>query len=299
MNCLAAGQHHMRLFFETPPPPPPMYHQLSKTRFASAELTSGILVITPELAKEMLSASRGNRKIRQKRVNDWARALAANSWEVITDDIGFDVDGYLINGHHRLHACAQSGVPFKCGIKQGLSKTAYQKMDCGLARAIHERSSLGKKHVEVLRLASEYLLGIQRPSIADLEAVAQTGLLNASEALLDCCGQSVRFFSSAPLRFAACAHIVHNKSERHVEYVMATYRGLMHVSGCDLSPIADALVRQFIRGDVSSRDRVDTILRGLRVFNYEKRSNQKIPLKDISQTALVAEIAQLLDFHAT
>lgn len=275
-----------------------MDYQPLKTRFAKSELATSIWEITPSLAEEMLNASRGNRMIRPQRVKDWARALADGTWEVITDDIGFDVDGYLINGHHRLHACVQSGKRFCCGIKFGLSKTAYQKMDCGLARAIYERNGLKKTHSEVLRLAATFLLSTKRPSVAELQLIASaTGLLDAAEKLDQHCGTLRKFFSCAPLRLAASAHIACGKSDEHVQYAMDTYKNLVLMRVKDQSSIAQLLIGQFVRGDVRSSNAVDTILRGLKVYDYEKRNFSKLPVNDPSSTAVAAELVHLLSFQ--
>lgn len=271
--------------------------QLVKTKFASCELAADIWEITPDLAGEMLDASRGNRSIRAQRVRDWTRALCDGTWEVITDDIGFDVDGYLVNGHHRLHACVHSGVSFKCGIKFGLSKTAYQKMDCGLVRAISERTGLDKQHAEVLRLAGMYLLAARRPSVAELDFIASTtGLLEAAERLSSHCGTTVKFFSCAPLRLAACAHIAFGKTDAHVQYAMDTYKNLVLMRVKEVSSTAQSLVGQFVQGDVRASNTVDTILRGFKVYDYEKRDTQKLIVKGQSNTAVAAELVHLLNF---
>lgn len=274
-----------------------MSHQLVKTRFARCELAAAIWEITPHLAEEMLGASRGNRRIRPQRVRDWTRALCDGTWEVITDDIGFDVDGYLVNGHHRLHACVHSGVSFKCGIKFGLSKTAYQKMDCGLARAISERTGLHKGHAEVVRIAASFLLYTRRPSVAELDFIASTtGLLKAAERLSNHCSTTVKFFSCAPLRLAACAHMACGKTDTHVQYAMDTYKNLVHMRVKEVSSAAQSLIGQFVQGDVRAGNMNDTILRGLKVYDYEKRDMQKLMVRTPSNTAVAAELVLLLNY---
>lgn len=273
-----------------------MDNQLHKTRFACSETVATIWDITPDLAKIMLESSRGNRVIRNPRVRDWMRSLHDGTWEVVNDDICFDVDGYLINGHHRLIACVESGIAFRCGIKQGLSKTAYQKMDCGLARRIHERADMAQYHVEVLRLAARLVLLTQAPSVAELDRIGSTGLLNASEKLTEYCPTRAKFFSCASMRLAACAHIVYSKSEDHVEYTLFTYKSLVLMRLSDQSAIAQSLVKQHINGDAKANNVLDALMRGLRVFDYEKRNVQRLMISSPTRPSIGAELVHLLNF---
>lgn len=269
---------------------------LTTKTFLSRKPTSEIWDITPAVASLMLSTSRGNRPIRRSRVKDWARSLQGNSWEIINDDICFDLEGCLVNGHHRLTACVESGISFKCGVKRGLSLTAYSKMDCGLARSPSERTGMNKRCAEVCRLAALLINGTTRPSALEMQRLGAHGIEAAHQELLDYCGSAAKFFSCAPLRLAACAHLAHNKSDVHRQYAMATYKALVQMDMQQHPPIAQALVRQHIQGVVKAFNYADTFLRGVRVYDYEKRNISKIQIMTATNTAAAAELVHFIGY---
>lgn len=69
--------------------------------------------ITPEKARAYLSLSGGNRPLAQARIKGLAAAIANGTWEPTLDAIKFDLDGRLLDGHHRLHACVAAGATFR------------------------------------------------------------------------------------------------------------------------------------------------------------------------------------------
>jgi hypothetical protein len=80
---------------EAPPKPP-----------SSAEL----LLITPTVADSFLKNNKKNRRVRQLRVHQYAKAMRAGSWVHTGEAIMFDEDGNLINGQHRLLAIILANV---------------------------------------------------------------------------------------------------------------------------------------------------------------------------------------------
>jgi hypothetical protein len=75
--------------------------------------------ISPEIAEEYLSKSEGNRKLNKYRVAMYIRDLQKGNWG-IGDTIKFDVNGILIDGHHRLTAVLQSGITARFLVTTGL-----------------------------------------------------------------------------------------------------------------------------------------------------------------------------------
>ena len=66
-------------------------------------------MITPEIAKDYLSKSRGNRNISSAKVIQYARDMQVGRWQTTHQGIAFDSDGVLKDGHHRLHAVIKAG----------------------------------------------------------------------------------------------------------------------------------------------------------------------------------------------
>ena len=84
-------------------------------------------IITPEKALEYLShRNPDNRLIRPRKVKEYVSDMLSGNWDTTTTDnaISFNEDGVLVNGHHRLTAIAQAGVPLKMWVWRGVSRNA-------------------------------------------------------------------------------------------------------------------------------------------------------------------------------
>jgi len=73
-------------------------------------VTASRVEITPEIAKEWLEKSKGNRSIRRGNVEPIKADIRAGDWKYNGDRIRFLPDGTLYDGHHRLTACFESGM---------------------------------------------------------------------------------------------------------------------------------------------------------------------------------------------
>lgn len=90
--------------------------------------------ITPAEADAMLAKSIGNRSIREAKVQSYGRDMAAGKWVANGEPIIFDITGTLIDGHHRLKACAKSGQSFLSLVVTGAPVSAAKTIDIGAAR---------------------------------------------------------------------------------------------------------------------------------------------------------------------
>jgi hypothetical protein len=75
-----------------------------------------------------------NRRIKQLKIDQYARDMAAGKWNPDSSDISFDVDGKLANGQNRLLACIQADVPFPTLVRTGIDPAAVDNMDAGAVR---------------------------------------------------------------------------------------------------------------------------------------------------------------------
>ncbi|MCJ8334646.1 MAG: hypothetical protein MJH10_10435 [Epibacterium sp.] len=91
--------------------------------------------ITPTIAKEMLTMSRGNRALRQTKINQFVRAMRSGNWAMTGDAIRFDRNGTLIDGHHRLEAIVKAKTVIDTLVISGLSPDVIAKLDTGTARS--------------------------------------------------------------------------------------------------------------------------------------------------------------------
>jgi len=236
-----------------------------------------VQTITPELAKDLLATSPGNRKLRQWYVHLLAGAMKRNEWRVTSQGIGIDHLGRLRDAHHRLHACIYGNVPFTTVIVSGLRDDAYEVIDTGMLRTYADRLDEHKAVADVFRLGCSMALGTQKPTIDQMRPIIDAGLGDAARSLFEFCGTSRRYFSSAPMKLAACATIM---AGGDADFVLLQYRALVLLDFESMSPSAQALVRQVESGRTKANDTREVVARGLRVFDRERAAVSKIQVSE-------------------
>lgn len=94
------------------------------------------VTITPEMARQMLDTSTGNRVPRQADLRLYRRLMESGRW-VNTGEpiiIGHATQqrpkGRLLDGHTRLTACVLSGLPFLTDITYNVDEEAFAVMNC-------------------------------------------------------------------------------------------------------------------------------------------------------------------------
>lgn len=92
--------------------------------------------ITPAKAQEYLNSSQGNRPISKVTVRSYADTMKKGKWMMNGVPVVFDVDGHLLDGHHRLEAVTLAGIPVKMDVCRGVSPDAFTTFDCGRHRNV-------------------------------------------------------------------------------------------------------------------------------------------------------------------
>lgn len=98
--------------------------------------------ISPEMAAIMLERNwertperdEGNRRLRQKVVDKFARAMDTGDWMVTGQPIVFSKEGILNDGQHRLWACVMSEKSFVCDLRFGIERQSFRGTDRGRTR---------------------------------------------------------------------------------------------------------------------------------------------------------------------
>ena len=93
-------------------------------------------VISPEVAQELLTLEKDNRKRTASTVKTYARYMMLNKWRLIPDPIAFDSSPELIDGGHSLSSVIASNVPSIFTICSGAPKDAKEAMDQILPRTV-------------------------------------------------------------------------------------------------------------------------------------------------------------------
>lgn len=244
------------------------------------KMQSSVQMITPEIALEMLSSNDGNRPLRSSVVKRLANAIRRGEWRVSHQGIAIDASGRLLDGQHRLRAIVESGIACEIMVTRNVLRAAFRVMDQGARRSMADLAGIDKRVVEGCSLAATLLYG-GGPTFSQIEPIISSRIGSTICDLVEFCGTSRRFYSSAPMKLT-CA-IISLRSAKDREYAFCTYRALAHLDFDAMSPAAKALVRQEQNGKVSaggSNSRGDTIARALVTFDRERQSATRIQVSD-------------------
>lgn len=99
-------------------------------------MKSTIKVITPAKAESLLQRNTGNRTVRPRRVDQYAKQIINGQWRLTGEAIKVATDGSLLDGQHRLLAVIKAGIPTEFLVVEGLSPEVYTVLDSGLGRTV-------------------------------------------------------------------------------------------------------------------------------------------------------------------
>lgn len=94
-----------------------------------------VITITPDMAAKYLEQNTKNRPLNQRKVEELVKAMEDGEWKLGTDAIGFDTNGRMINGQHRMTALVEYGRPLEFLVTTGLEPEAFNVIDTGRMRS--------------------------------------------------------------------------------------------------------------------------------------------------------------------
>lgn len=92
------------------------------------------VTVTPSMAENWLLSNIGNRPLDEARMRGYVDQMRKGKWELSTDSIGFDTEGKLCNGQHRLWAVIYYGKPVEFFVATGILPEAFAVIDTGKNR---------------------------------------------------------------------------------------------------------------------------------------------------------------------
>lgn len=134
--------------------------------------TAAIEVVDAAKAAKYMRSNSGNRRIKKAAVNYFAALMRKGEWVLSTDAIGFDVDGKLLNGQHRLTAITLTEIAQPFLVVRGLTADAFQHIDTGNRRGLSDvLDIMGTKSANIVaalakRVAFYTKAGYLNPTIA-------------------------------------------------------------------------------------------------------------------------------------
>ena len=90
-----------------------------------------LLLVTPQVAAEMLKHNAGNRRLSMSRVNKYSQDMKLGNWKITHQGIAFDNNKRLIDGQHRLEAVVKSGTSIYLNVSHGMGGEVFDVLDTG------------------------------------------------------------------------------------------------------------------------------------------------------------------------
>jgi hypothetical protein len=257
--------------------------QLTENEIASQISTEKekveLILVSPEMAEKWLLQNTDNRAHR-----DWwsitlSNAIRNGNWVTTHQGIVFSESGRLINGQHTLNAIIKSGLSVKIFVFTGISDKAFQVIDCGLKRTIADLTGLAQKTSEVCR----FLADIIRPSrtttlSSDVLRVANAGIADLHDELIEYCNHSTKVFSSAPVRAAVILKILEGYPK---ELLKEHYANLVKLNYQHMPSIMHSFSKQVTNGTITTGEKYKLLGKAMKVFTPENFDNPTLRLSEI------------------
>jgi len=106
-----------------------------KSRLGSGVFTERV-ILTPELASQLLLNNTGNRPVNRGYVEGLQRVLLRDEWVFNGEPIIVASTGRVLNGQHRLIAVVETGVSIDTNIVWGADESVFATIDTGKTRTV-------------------------------------------------------------------------------------------------------------------------------------------------------------------
>jgi hypothetical protein len=93
-------------------------------------------IITPDVARKLLEANRNNRNVIKLHFRSLCECLRRGEWVFNGETIIVADTGRILNGQHRLMACAETCIPIDTNITYGVQESTFHTIDRGRARTV-------------------------------------------------------------------------------------------------------------------------------------------------------------------
>lgn len=138
----------------------------TETAPVTEEITTGIINVTPAIAKEWLALNHVNRPLREKLVKANADAMRAGLWQMNGEAVKFNISGHLVDGQHRLTALVDADVTLPMLVVWNVPDEAQATMDAGAKRSLADQLHLEgvsatTQTAAVIRLSMAWTDGIR------------------------------------------------------------------------------------------------------------------------------------------
>lgn len=107
----------------------------SSRRDNGPQVSVSTQMVTPEIAKRMLSNLRNDRPLSKNTLLNYTEVMRRGEWQFNGDPVRLNGEGQLIDGQHRLHAIVNSGKQQRMLVIHGLDNSVFDTIDVGKKRS--------------------------------------------------------------------------------------------------------------------------------------------------------------------
>lgn len=253
-----------------------------------------IVHVTPQTARLWLKRNSHNRPIRPSHVETLRDSFSRGEYVMTHQGIAFDDAGELIDGQHRLSAIAlidDQDATFPMLVSRGFDRSSvFPVVDATQAKrttsdVLDIDRGVGECANFFAKLYAGRTTGITPVYVQPFAVFVQQHL----PAITAFAPRAVKTWSSAPVRAAAVVATVIGDAD----YVKLVYHTLVSADFSAMSPIAQAMFRAHMAGNVRAANAYDIFARALKVFDQKNASLRKVQIND--QSKVIASVRALLD----
>lgn len=102
------------------------------------EITAKVETISTETAMTYLKNAGKNRKLSEKKVQDYAKQMTDGEWVLNGEPIIFGKSGNLIDGQHRLRAVIYANATVQMLVVRGVDDEYFDSIDSGKSRSLQD-----------------------------------------------------------------------------------------------------------------------------------------------------------------
>ncbi len=251
------------------------------------EMYTEVKLITPQIAKQMLSMNRDNRQLRPSHVKTLVGIIERGEMELTHQGIAFSADGRLLDGQHRLKAIELSGIAVPLMVTYNV--TGYAGMDRGAVRQIGDLLGVNKRAIEPIQYLARLMYGQANCTAGTVEPLWRSlGILALS--VHGWYPGAVRLRTAAPVRLAA---IVSLQEGQQREYVAEMYSALARRESTP--EVLNAFSKRELAGKMvatGTQGSSELLYCALAVFDEACRDNSRLAMyEDTGRRAIARAVA--------
>lgn len=100
------------------------------------QISAKVETISPAVAISYLNRSAKNRRLSEKKVQDYAKMMLDDEWRLNGEPIIIGKSGNLIDGQHRLKAVIYAGKRIEMLVVEGVDDDTFDTIDSGKSRSL-------------------------------------------------------------------------------------------------------------------------------------------------------------------